>query len=111
MLGTIVSTAVLTGALIVGDSVKNSLHNIVDLRLGKVEYAMDAGDRFVRSDLAREIGNDLKSIVEPVLQVEGIAINPETNTRINQIKVFGVDSTFNELAKSKFYNLAEMKWL
>lgn len=107
LLGTIVSTAVLTGALIVGDSVKNSLHNIVDLRLGKVEYAMDAGDRFVRSDLAREIGNDLKSIVEPVLQVEGIAINPETNTRINQIKVFGVDSTFNELAKSKFYNLAE----
>lgn len=105
LLGTIVSTAVLTGALIVGDSVRNSLTELVSLRLGTVEYAMDTGDRFVRSELAREIGNDLEAIVEPVLQVEGIAVRPENNTRVNQIKVYGVDSSFNDIANAGIYSL------
>lgn len=37
-LGTIISTAVLTGALIVGDSVKLSLKSLVDSRLGNIRY-------------------------------------------------------------------------
>ncbi|NOU58549.1 ABC transporter permease [Marinifilum caeruleilacunae] len=107
LLGTIVSTAVLTGALIVGDSVRNSLHELVGLRLGKIEYAMDTGDRFVRSQLAREIGKDANAIAEPILRVEGIAIRPESNTRVNQIQVYGVDSTFCDIADSDIYRLKQ----
>jgi len=48
--GTLISTAVLTGALIVGDSIKYSLQKTVDARLGNVKFAMQTGDRFVSSD-------------------------------------------------------------
>jgi hypothetical protein len=34
--GTLVSTAVLTGALMLGDSVKFSLERLTDVRLGKI---------------------------------------------------------------------------
>ncbi|PXY02640.1 hypothetical protein DF185_00665 [Marinifilum breve] len=105
LLGTIVSTAVLTGALIVGDSVRNSLHELVNLRLGKVEYAMTTGDRFVRAELANEIANDLDAHVIPVLQTEGIAVQPESNTRINNIQVYGVDASFDNLSGTQLYHL------
>ncbi|WP_421919256.1 FtsX-like permease family protein [Marinifilum sp.] len=107
LLGTIVSTAVLTGALIVGDSVRNSLLELVNLRLGKVEYAMSTGDRFVRAELADEIANDLDAHVIPVLQTDGIAVRPESNTRINHIQVYGVDASFNKLTDTQVYNLKE----
>ncbi|RKE04954.1 ABC transporter permease [Marinifilum flexuosum] len=105
LLGTIVSTAVLTGALIVGDSVRNSLHELVNLRLGKVEYAMTTGDRFVRAELANEIANDLDAYVVPLIQTDGIAVQPESNTRINNIQVYGVDASFNNLSDTQLYNL------
>ena len=107
LLGTIVSTTVLTGALIVGDSVKYSLHELVNLRLGEVEYAMTTGDRYVRVKLANEIGNDLKAKVAPVLQINGIAIQPETSTRVNGIHVYGVDSLFWKLNNSKVEDLSK----
>ena len=51
-LGVAISTAVLTGAFIVGDSVKFSLNKIVDQRLGKVNVSVSAGDRFFSEALA-----------------------------------------------------------
>ena len=93
-LGTIVSTAVLTGALIIGDSVKYSLHDLVNLRLGQVEYAMPAGDRYVRAELAKEIRADLNGNAAALLQVKGIAIQPENQTRTNNIQAYGVDQEF-----------------
>ena len=64
--GTILSTAVLTGALIVGDSVKGSLKQMVDLRLGKTKFAIITGDRFVRSELAHELSKELKIKASPL---------------------------------------------
>ncbi|MDQ1770449.1 FtsX-like permease family protein [Labilibaculum sp. A4] len=93
-LGTIVSTAVLTGALIIGDSVKYSLHDLVNLRLGQVEYAMPAGDRYVRAELAKEIQADLNGNAAALLQVKAIAIQPENQTRTNNIQAYGVDQEF-----------------
>ncbi|WP_372751379.1 FtsX-like permease family protein [Labilibaculum sp.] len=94
LLGTIVSTAVLTGALIIGDSVKYSLHELVDLRLGAVEYAMPTGDRYVRADLARDIQEDLKIPIAAVFQTHGIAVQPETQSRMNNVQVLGLDKNF-----------------
>ena len=46
-----VASAVLTGALLVGDSVTGTLHNVARSRLGKVSLAMPTGDRFFRAAL------------------------------------------------------------
>ena len=48
--GTLLASAVLTGALLVGDSVDYSLRRFATLRLGGVEQAIDTRSQFVRQD-------------------------------------------------------------
>ncbi|RPH33916.1 MAG: ABC transporter permease [Bacteroidales bacterium] len=100
-LGTLISTAVLTGALIVGDSVRMSLTKLVDVRLGNVRFAMQTGDRFVRSAMSSEIGAKLNTSTASLLMIQGIAINPESELRINRTQVVGVDSSFWSLSGIK----------
>ena len=50
-LGVAISGAVLTGALVVGDSVEYSLNRIVDHRLGTLSHVLKAGDRYFTRDL------------------------------------------------------------
>ena len=92
--GTMISTAVLTGALIIGDSVSDSLKKLVDFRLGKTKFVLATGSRFVRADLASEISSDLKISAVSMILLQGIAINSEANLRINKARVIGVDSSF-----------------
>ncbi len=94
LLGTILSTAILTGALIIGDSVNYSLNRIVEKRLGNVEYALITGDRYIRNELASDFAKDLGLKSSAVLSVEGISINPESNSRVNKSFVYGVDDSF-----------------
>ena len=105
--GTILSTAVLTGALIIGDSVKGSLKQMVDLRLGKAKYALVTGDRFVRSQLAYDLANELKISASPLLAVEGITINNENSTRINRTKIYGIESSFWQFSNAESFELDE----
>lgn len=105
-LGTLISTAVLTGALIVGDSVRMSLTKLVDVRLGNARYALQTGDRFVRAELASEIGEKVKSQTASLLMVQGIAINPESETRVNRAQVVGVDSSFWKFSSTEPFTIS-----
>lgn len=94
LLGTALCTAILVGALTVGDSVRYSLQSMTRARLGKTEYALSAGDRFFRSALAADLANDLKTDVVSLIQARGIAINPANQQRVNAIQVNGIDPSF-----------------
>lgn len=54
--GVAVTCAILTGALVVGDSVRFSLRQLALARLGRVTHAIATGDRFFREKLADETG-------------------------------------------------------
>ena len=54
MLGVAVGTAVVTGALLVGDSMRASLRDAALGRLGNVQHALVA-NRFFRAELAAEL--------------------------------------------------------
>jgi len=95
--GIIVSTAVLTGALLVGDSVRGSLERLAGLRLGATRFALQTGEHFFRSALAGEMSAELVHPVIPVLQLQGIGINPQTGKRAQGIQVVGIDSNFYSL--------------
>src|SRR3954463_15226616 len=56
-LGVAVATAVLTGALLVGDSVRGSLRDLTLQRLGRIDSAVVAGHMF-RAALAREVADN-----------------------------------------------------
>ena len=94
MAGVAISTAVLTGGLIVGDSVRNSLQQLTDVRLGNTRYAMQSDDRFFRQELAGEISAQANLKCAAVMQVGGIAINTDKNLRINQVQIIGTDHHF-----------------
>src|SRR6476620_11606996 len=58
-LGVAVATAVLTGALLVGDSVRGSLRDLTLQRLGRIDSAVVAPHMF-RMELAREVAGDAR---------------------------------------------------
>ena len=94
--GVVISTTVLTGALIVGDSVRYSLTRLTDIRLGKIRYVLQTNDRFFRQELADELSVQTQLQVAPVLQAGGIAINSDKNMRINQVRIVGIDDRFGK---------------
>jgi ABC-type antimicrobial peptide transport system permease subunit len=89
-----VSTAVLTGALIIGDSIRFSLNRMVDVRLGKTRLAIIGGSRFLDARLAGRLEQSLRVPVSPLLMLQSIVIEPDSGIRINKAAVIGIDSTF-----------------
>ncbi len=106
-LGVAVATAVLTGALIVGDSMRGSLRDLVLDRLGRIDQIM-ATDRFFRRELAGEFAANIKAnpdlaaqfdgvvpaIVFPTATVETSASSASEIARAAGIGVFGIDEQF-----------------
>ena len=70
-----VSTAILVGALLVGDSVRYSLEMLVTVRLGTTELAVAGQNRFFRAKLADDLAVELDAPVAPVLQLRGLITN------------------------------------
>ena len=74
ILGVTVGTMVLVGALLVGESVKGSLRNMAEARLGKVELTLSSDDRLFRSKLANQIQAELSANTTAMLQLSLIHI-------------------------------------
>jgi len=100
ILGTMLSAAILVGALTIGDSVRYSLRQIVFDRLGSTEFALSSEDRFFESRLADDLSNSLGTTVAPLLQTKGIAIVEGGQRRANSVQVVGVDDRFGEIGGS-----------
>jgi ABC-type lipoprotein release transport system permease subunit len=92
LLGAALATAVLTGSLLVGDSVDGSLRKFALQRLGGVELAMHTPNRFFAASLAERIADDAAA----VLQLRGMAMTDDR--QINQVQVAGCDSAFWKFA-------------
>jgi len=98
ILGTILSTGILVGALIVGDSVQFSLKKMTLDRLGITKYALSSGDRYFRAELANEIASDLMVQTAAILDLQGIAVAGGGQSRLNNVHILGVDQHFWDLA-------------
>ncbi len=94
LLAVAVATAVLTGALAIGDSVQYTLGRTLDARLGRVEFAILPQGRFFRIQLADDLQRQLGGTIAPVLQVSGIITNEDGSRRINRVRVLGVNDRF-----------------
>ena len=97
LLGAMVSSAVLVGALLVGDSVDYTLGSLVDERLGGIEVAAVTGDRFFRSELPGEAAEAIGCEGAGVLTLGGMAANEDGSKRANRVQVLGMDETFYRL--------------
>src|SRR5262245_55744905 len=94
LLGVVVGTAVLTGALLVGDSQRGSLRDLALHRLDWVDQALVA-PRFFREELADDL-KDAADHVAPVLLLSG-SVSTESGGRprsARKVTVLGADDRF-----------------
>src|SRR5271157_3901142 len=100
LLGVIVASAVLVGALAVGDSVRESLREMALARIGRVSFALAPTDRFFRAALADDMRSGISNgLAAAVLQLPGTAATPDESARANQVQVLGIDEHFSALAQ------------
>ena len=99
LLGAAVTTAVLTGALLVGDSVRGSLRDLTLDRLGRIDYAL-VSERFFREGLATDLSRKLEDEAQfdqetvPAILLNGTAVNAKTKARASRVQVQGIDGRF-----------------
>ncbi len=99
-LGVVAGTAVLTGALFVGDSVRGSLRQLTMDRLGNINEALVV-DRFFRSELAEEFASragfaELAKAALPVVLLRGTLEHTDNAARANTVTVLGADDRLAE---------------
>ncbi len=99
-LGISISTAVLTGGLIVGDSVKYSLEQAAELRLGNITHALTTGERYVTSDLAQSL-NESGIDCSQALKLRGNAAANGGQLKLNDVAIWGIDDVFWKVAAGR----------
>ena len=100
-LGSALCAMVLIGALTVGDSVRATLSNLAEERIGKGDLAMLSPDGFFREDLADRVYEELsepKAVVAPIALSRGTLTTPDGSVRVSKVQVLGVDERFWKLA-------------
>jgi len=98
VLGVATAVAVLSGALLVGDSVRGSLRDMVLERLGRTDQVVLALG-FVREDLATELAVDPDydahfDGIYPIVMVQGFVSVQGGGGRAGQVLVYGVGAQF-----------------
>ena len=98
ILGVAAAVAVLSGALLVGDSVRGSLRDLFLQRLGRTEHVVTATG-FFREQLSDEI--DAAGSIErgftdaaPLIEIEGSISHEANKTRAGGVRVYGIDDRF-----------------
>jgi ABC-type lipoprotein release transport system permease subunit len=97
LLGVAVGCAVLTGALLVGDSLRGSLRELTRERLGWVDEAMVSG-RFVRASLADGLPAER---VAPAILLRATA--ERDGRTVHKVTLLGVDDRFGLDAPPSFF--------
>ena len=92
LLGVSAATAVLGGALLVGDSVRGSLRDLALGRLGRTDQVLSSA-QFVRAALAGEIAAGGSSAAPLIVSTSFVTHEP-SGRRAGSVIVYGVDERF-----------------
>jgi len=92
--GVFLAAAIISGSLLVGDSVRASLRQAAAERLGRVEAGLLGGDRWFTEGLAR------KTRSAPLILLRGSVSESTGKARANAVQVLGVDGSFFKLSPS-----------
>ncbi|MBM3774630.1 MAG: hypothetical protein FJW37_05640, partial [Acidobacteria bacterium] len=85
--GVATAVAVLSGALLVGESVRASLRELALERLGPTEQIVSGPD-FFREQLARELN------ACPLIALQGMLRDPESGRQASRVEIYGIDARF-----------------
>src|SRR6476659_590836 len=102
VLGVAIAVSVLSGALLIGESVRGSLRDLSARRLGKTDDLI-AAPNFFREQLAADleqrgkfVGNSV-GVTCPLIALDGVVVHEPSKLRAGGVKVYGVDDRFWKL--------------
>jgi hypothetical protein len=91
--GVVVATAVLAGALALGDSVRASLARAARNRTGSIGAVIGSGERFFRDDLGKRLAARVPGLEAAVaIQLPAVAALADGSRRIGDAQLLGVAS-------------------
>jgi ABC-type lipoprotein release transport system permease subunit len=98
VLGVATAVSVLAGALLVGESVRGSLADIVRQRLGNTDLIITS-PLFFREQLAADLAGaagfaDRFRAAAPLIVADAVVTEQESGRRAGRVKVYGVDERF-----------------
>lgn len=98
VIGVATAVAVLSGALLVGDSVRGSLRDLVVGRLGKTDYVVISSG-FFREQLAADVQKQPGvsahiAGVTPLVVANAVVSVQQSGRKAGQVRVYGVDDRF-----------------
>ena len=105
-LGVAITTMVLTGALIVGDSVKHSLYQTANLRLGNISHSLTSGDRYFTRALGEKL-NEQAINTSSALKLEASVSSNGGQLKLSKVDVWGVDKNFGAVTANNSAVLGE----
>jgi len=73
--------------------------------LGATEYAVVSDTRYFRARLADDLAQSIGVTVAPILNLSGLAVQPDRNLRVGGVEILGVDPRFWELGDGRDFNL------
>jgi ABC-type lipoprotein release transport system permease subunit len=97
ILGTFLATAVLTGALLVGYSVRESLKEYSENKIGRTEWLIDAGSRFFPNDLGERLSESTGVEAAAVLNMNAVSVAGPDGISLPGVRVYGIDKDFTSL--------------
>jgi len=104
--GIAIATAILCGALIIGDSLRASLLQNVSKRLGETTHTVTAGERIFTRGLAERMEQTPELTTSSALSTTGVASVQGTEMRVNDVQVWGIDSLFHEVTGGTPFHVA-----
>jgi len=104
-LGVAVSAMVLTGSLIIGDSVRFSLEQSTFSRLGETTHLVSVNERYFRQEMAIELETTNPEIkAAPILFLEGVAVADGGQQRVNKVQIVGVNNSFEKISTTTIFS-------
>lgn len=82
---------IISGSLILGDSLKFSLEKLLLDRIGKIRWYVYSGNRFFNDAIAKRLTKVSGESVSAPILLNGTASNPNNKIRINNIQIVGYD--------------------
>lgn len=104
-LGVAVAAMILTGSLVIGDSVRYSLKQATFYRLGNTTHQVSVTERYFRTEMAAELESanpELKAT--PILLLEGMAVSGGGELRANKVQVVGVNNDFDKISNHSLFS-------
>ncbi|MCU0409061.1 MAG: hypothetical protein MUD02_08950 [Bacteroidales bacterium] len=89
-----VLSAVITGSLLTGSSVRNSLKSISSSRLGNTGIVVTSGLRYFNPELEQRLGKNILSATTSLLESTGSCQSMTTQVLVPDASVYIVDSSF-----------------